>query len=110
MKPGTRSRLDSSVPINARCAVYHTPEIQARVGDVVDRFVNTEAETSEFSIRVITIGHPDWRMKAKQMLHPVAVQTQGIQAWLVEKEDIALLLAELQSAPTSANTVRRRCS
>ncbi|HEY1599634.1 MAG TPA: hypothetical protein VGG64_08535 [Pirellulales bacterium] len=76
--------------------VYHTPEIQARVADIVDRFVNTEAETSAFSIRVVTIGHPDWRVKAKQMLHPVAVQTQGIQAWLVEKEDVALLLAELR--------------
>lgn len=76
--------------------VYHTPEMQARVQDVVDRFVNTEAETSAFSVRVITIAHPDWRIKAKQMLHPVAVQTQGIQAWLVEKEDAALLLAELR--------------
>ena len=63
---------------------------------MVDRFVNTEAETNAFSVRVITIGHPDWRIKAKQMLHPVAVQTQGIQAWLVEKEDAALLLAELR--------------
>ena len=76
--------------------VYHTPQVQAAVADVVDRFVNTEAETSAFSVRVITIGHPDWRIKAKQMLHPVAVQTQGIQAWLVEKEDAALLLAELR--------------
>jgi hypothetical protein len=76
--------------------VYHTPDMQAKVADVVDRFVNTEAESSAFSIRVITIGHPDWRVKAKQMLHPVAVQTQGIQAWLVEKEDAALLLAELR--------------
>ncbi len=76
--------------------VYHTPEMQSRVQDIVDRFVNTEAETSAFSVRVITIVHPDWRIKAKQMLRPVAVQTQGIQAWLVEKEDAALLLAELR--------------
>jgi hypothetical protein len=76
--------------------VYHTPQVQAAVADVVDRFVNTEAETHAFSVRVITIGHPDWRIKAKQMLRPVAVQTQGIQAWLVEKEDAALLLAELR--------------
>jgi hypothetical protein len=76
--------------------VYHTPEMQAKVADVVDRFVNTEAETSAFSVRVITIGHPDWRVKAKPMLRSVAVQTQGIQAWLVEKEDASLLLAELR--------------
>ena len=76
--------------------VYHTPQMQARVAELVDRFVNTEAESSAFSIRVITIGHPDWRIKAKPMLHSVSVQTQGIQAWLVAKEDAALLLAELR--------------
>ncbi|MBI2827400.1 MAG: hypothetical protein HYX69_22220 [Planctomycetia bacterium] len=76
--------------------VYHTPQMQAVVADVVDRFVNTEAETSAFGLRVITIGHPDWRIKAKSMLRPVAVQTQGIQAWLIEKEDAALLLNELR--------------
>jgi len=76
--------------------VYHTPEMQAKIADIVDRFVNTEAEANTFSVRVITIGHPDWRVKAKQMMRPVAVQTQGIQAWLVEKEDAALLLAELR--------------
>ena len=67
------------------------------MADVVDRFVNTEAETSAFSVRVITIGHPDWRIKAK---HDAASRSpcrrQGIQAWLVEKEDAALLLAELR--------------
>lgn len=76
--------------------VYHTPEVQAKVADIVDRFVNTEAEASAYSVRVITIGSPDWRVKAKTMLKPVAVQTQGIQAWLVAKEDAALLLAELR--------------
>jgi hypothetical protein len=76
--------------------VYHTPQMQQAVADVVDRFVNTEAETSAFSLRVITIGHPDWRVKAKPMLRPLAVQTQGIQAWLLAREDAALLMNELR--------------
>ncbi|HEY2837727.1 MAG TPA: hypothetical protein VGJ26_01160 [Pirellulales bacterium] len=76
--------------------VYHTPQMQSAVADVVDRFVNTEAETSAFSLRVITIGHPDWRVKAKPMLKPLAVQTQGIQAWLLAREDAALLMNELR--------------
>lgn len=80
----------------SRLIVYHTPEVQSVVAEVVDRFVNTEAESQAFSLRVVTIGHPDWRAKAHAILHPVPVQTQGIQAWLVHKEDVALMLDDLR--------------
>jgi hypothetical protein len=76
--------------------VYHTPETQAIVGEVVDRFVNSEAETHAFSIRVISLDSPSWRAKAQRMLRPVNVQTQGVQAWLLAKEDAALLQGELR--------------
>ncbi len=75
--------------------VYHTPEKQAIVGEIVDRFVNTEAETQAMTVRVATVGHPNWRARAARMLRPVPTQTQGIQAWLLAKEDAALLVAEL---------------
>jgi hypothetical protein len=76
--------------------VYHTPEMHAVVAEVVDRFVSSEAESHAFGLRVITVGHPNWRAKAQSMLRVVPVQTQGIQAWLLQKEDAALLLAELR--------------
>ena len=76
--------------------VYHTPQMHAVVADVVDRFLNTEADSCAFSLGVVTVGHPNWRAKAQTMLHPVTVQTQGIQAWLIHKEDAALLMAELR--------------
>ncbi len=91
-----------SEPVALLCAnastltVYHTPEMHAVVADVVDRFINTEAESQAFGLRVVTVGHPDWRAKAQAVLHPVPVQTQGIQAWLVHKEDAALMLADLR--------------
>jgi hypothetical protein len=75
---------------------YHTPETQATVGEVVDRFVNSEAETHAFSIRVLSLDSPSWRAKAQRMLRPVNVQTQGVQAWLMAKEDAALLQGELR--------------
>jgi hypothetical protein len=75
---------------------YHTPEIQTVVGEVVDRFVNSEAETHAFSIRVISLDSPSWRAKAQRMMRPVNVQTQGVQAWLLAKEDAALLQGELR--------------
>lgn len=76
--------------------VYHTPEMQALVSDVVDRFVNSEAESQAFELRVVTVGSPSWRVKGHEMMRPVAVQTQGIQAWLMQRQDAALLLAELR--------------
>lgn len=76
--------------------VYHTPEMHAIVNDAVDRFVNSEAESQAFGLRVVTVGHPNWRAKTISILKPLPVQTQGIQAWLVHKEDAAAMLAELR--------------
>lgn len=81
---------------NARTLrVYHTPEIQAVVADLVDRFVSSEAESTAFSLRVATVGHPNWRAKARRLLRPVSVQTPGVSAWLLAKEDAAMLLSDL---------------
>ena len=76
--------------------VYHTPEMQAVVADVVDRFISTQAETTAFSFRVVTVDHPNWRARAQRILRPVEVQRPGSSAWVLEKEDAAILLAELQ--------------
>jgi hypothetical protein len=76
--------------------VYHTPEMQATVADIVDRFVSSEAETHAFSLHVITLDNPNWRARAQGLLQPVQVQTPGVQAWLVEREAATVLLAELR--------------
>jgi hypothetical protein len=76
--------------------VYHTPEVHAVVADVVDRFVQSQGETQNVQVRFVSIGGPSWRVRAQQMLRPVPVQTQGIQAWLIAREDASLLIAELR--------------
>lgn len=76
--------------------VYHTPQMQELVADVVDRFVSSEAETHRFGLRVMTVDHPNWRAKVHRMLRPVQVQAPGVQAWLVSKEDATILLAQLK--------------
>lgn len=81
---------------NRSLKVYHTPQMQEAVAEIVDRFVNSEAESQAFGLRVITIDSPNWRAVAHRMMLPVPVQTQGIQAWLVEKENAALLAVELR--------------
>ena len=76
--------------------VYHTPQVQAQVAEMVDRFVNSEADSYAFGLQVITIGSPNWRTKAHRLLHPVPAQSQGVQAWLLAKEDAALVIAEMR--------------
>lgn len=76
--------------------VYHTPEMQAAVGGIIDRFVAGEAATQAFGLRVVTVNHPNWRTKARRYLRPVNVQTAGVQAWVMQKEDASALLADLR--------------
>jgi hypothetical protein len=76
--------------------VYHTLEIQTIVNDIVDRFVNPDLSGYGFGVRLISVGSPAWRGRASAILKPVAVQTPGAQAWMVAKEDAALLVGELR--------------
>lgn len=75
--------------------VYHTPEIQAVVKGVIDRFLNSRSEANEVAVRLVTVDRPDWRVKALSMLTPVQTQTPGIEAWLMSRENAALLLHAL---------------
>jgi hypothetical protein len=76
--------------------VYHTPEMQKVVADLVDRFVSSEAASYTFSLRVVTLDNPNWRSMAQRLLRPVPVQTPGINAWLLAKENAAILVGELR--------------
>lgn len=75
--------------------VYHTGEIQGMVGEIVDRFVNPETETHAFGLKIVSVDSPNWRSRATAVLRPLPVQSQGVQAWLLAREDAALLLADL---------------
>lgn len=76
--------------------VYHTPEVQAMVADVVDRFVNSQGASQVVNVRVVSVDGPSWRTRAQSALQPVPVQTQGISAWLIARENASLLAAELR--------------
>ena len=71
--------------------VYHTPEMQAVVADIVDRFVNSAASAYAFTLRVATVRNPNWRAKALPMMTPIPVQSPGVQGWLLAKENARLL-------------------
>ena len=74
---------------------YHTAEMQQVVNDIVDRFVSNDADSSEFSLRVVTVGSPNWRTRTQNLLQPVPVQTPGVQAWILERENAVNLIADV---------------
>lgn len=75
--------------------VYHTPAMQSIVTDIVDRYVNGKAAEQAFSMRIVTVRNPDWRVRALGMMSPISVQSPGLQGWVMPKENYALLSSEL---------------
>ena len=76
--------------------VYHTPQMQGVVADIVDRFVNQAAQHHGFGLRIITMKNPNWRARALPLMTPIPVESPGVQGWIMAREDAALLLSELR--------------
>lgn len=77
-------------------SVYHTPEMQRVVAEMVGRFVNGTQDPHALSLKLVSVNSPNWRSNYMRRLRPINVQTPSIEAWLISKEDAALLLAELR--------------
>ena len=75
-----------------RLIVYHTQEMQNYIAETVDRFVNSKNAQKTFSLRIISLGSPDWRNKNYTYLVPIRIDTPGVQGWLVGKTHVGLLL------------------
>lgn len=78
-----------------RC--YHTAAMQARVADVVTRFVGEAATPHRFSVRVFGMDGPEWRAEARPALAPIPAVTPGIQAWICPREQAAMLVSRLRA-------------
>jgi len=72
--------------------VYHTREMHQVVAGIVDRFVAGDKEPQVMSLRVMTVGNPNWRSQAHMLMQHVNVDSPGVQAWLLSKENAALVL------------------
>ncbi len=76
--------------------VYHTPAMHQVVKNIYERFVNGTIEPQVFGMRLVTINNPNWRTRAVAWMKSVQVQSPGVQAWLLSKENNAMLLAMLR--------------
>ncbi|MGB1925505.1 MAG: hypothetical protein ACPHL6_03190 [Rubripirellula sp.] len=85
-------------------SVYHTPEMQRLVGSVVERFVDGEKDPQSVSMRVIRVSSPTWRNAAYPLMQHVKVDSPGVQAWLLSKENAAVVMNQLRQRPDAEQT------
>lgn len=76
--------------------VYHNQQMHQVVRDVYERFVNGTTSPQLYGLRLMAIGNPNWRTRAHPLMRSVQSQSPGVQAFLVSKENSALLLAMLR--------------
>ena len=90
--------------------VYHTPAMQAVVADIVDRFVASEAETADLQPSGNHDRQPQLACPGPADAASGAVQTPGVNAWLLQRgRGGACCWPSCSAAATSTNTARRTC-
>jgi hypothetical protein len=70
--------------------------MQKVVAQVYERFVNGINEPQVYSLRLITIGNPNWRSKALPLMRSATARSPGVSAWLMPKENGAIVMAQLR--------------
>jgi hypothetical protein len=91
-----------------KLACFHVPDMQSRVEGIVARFVGEADHPHRFAVRVFGMGSAAWRGEARPILQPIPTATPGVQAWILPREDAAVVLARLrgrsdcQELPTGA--------
>lgn len=78
-------------------SVYHTPEMHEVVSGMVDRFIAGEKDPQIIHLRMMTVGSPNWRSRAHMLMQHVKVDSPGLQAWLLTKENAAMVLQSLRA-------------
>ena len=94
---GPSSRASVPLRNESRCTILRKCKKSSKIP--LPRFLNSRSEANEISIRLVTIEKPDWRLRAAAMLTPVATETPGVEAWLLTRENAALLMSELSKRP-----------
>lgn len=75
--------------------VYHTPEMQEVVKGVYDRFLTRPGEKLGIGVRLVTVSSPNWRSRALSLMRPVETQSQGMEAWVLTKENASIVFGDL---------------
>ena len=76
--------------------VYHTPEVQAQVASVIQRFVNVPPLEHQFRVQIFSVPTPGWRAKMTARMVPISSASAGTQAWNVLPEDLRSVMDVFQ--------------
>ena len=76
---------------------FHGPEMQAKVAEIVARFVDDAAAPHRFSVRVLGLDGRGGGAGARPALVAIPAATPGVQAWIAPRETAAAVLARLRS-------------
>ncbi len=76
--------------------VYHNQQMHQVVHEVYERFVNGTTEPQLYGLRLLAVGKPNWRTRAQALLQSVQAQSPGVHAYLLSKENSAMLMALLR--------------
>lgn len=82
---------------DGKLSCFHTPEMQTRVAEIVERFVGEADKPHRFTVRVLGLDGPAWRGEARPALQPIPTATPGVQAWILPRENAAAVVARLRS-------------
>ncbi len=76
--------------------VYHNQQMQDIVASIHERFVNGTTAPQRYGLRIVTIGNPNWRTRAMALMRSVQAKSPGVQAFLLSKENYAVLMSMLR--------------
>ncbi|MBX3422807.1 MAG: hypothetical protein KF752_14735 [Pirellulaceae bacterium] len=76
--------------------VYHNQQMHEIVRRVHERFVNGTTAPQLYGMRLMALGNPNWRTRAHSLMRIQRAQSPGVNAFLLTKENTALLLALLR--------------
>jgi hypothetical protein len=79
-----------------RLRVFHRPDIQDQVAEIVERFTHPIQGQISMRIQFATTSDVNWRADLMHQLKPVAFGPDGQQAWLIPPEDASLIRSRLQ--------------
>lgn len=86
-----------------RLYVYHNSSVQRYVSNIVDRFIDPTKQNEFFTVKIVAIQSPEWRLRVTQYLAPTSVLVKGngvdVQGWLVENTDMEKVFSEISRRP-----------
>ena len=75
---------------------YNSAKVLKQVADVVEKFVNADADVISVRVRFLAAADPRWRYSAHMRLTSIGSGPQGQQIWHSNISDVEFIIAQMQ--------------